>query len=138
MRQRIIVVFCLFSSLALAACQSASNNGAQTIATARAGEFNVTLSNAKGRLSAGDNEFTVAFTNAAHQPVEVGAITLNFEMPAMGTMPTMRSSAQLTTTPTTGIYNAQVKLEMGGTWQTTVRYRGAAGAGEATFSITAR
>lgn len=138
MRQRIIFAFCLFSWLALAACQSASHNGAQTIATARAGEFNVTLSNTKGYLSSGDNEFTVAFTNAANQPVDVGAITLNFEMPAMGTMPTMRSSAQLTTTPTTGVYHAQVKLEMGGTWQTTIRYRGAAGAGEANFSLTAR
>ncbi len=133
------------TSLYLAACtkpasgsDSGSSSSGQAIASQKAGELTVTLASARGHLTEGSNDFTVEFRNAAGQPVEVGAVTLMFEMPAMGAMARMESRAKLTTTGTPGIYQATANLEMGGTWQVHVQYKGAAGEGRADFSIQAK
>jgi nitrogen fixation protein FixH len=122
----------------LSACSQQSASSNTVIASQRAGDLTVTLANPKGRLSEGDNEFTVEFKNASGAYVDVGAITLTFDMPAMGSMPAMLSTATLTTTPTPGIYRARANLEMNGTWQVTVTYKGPAGEGQAKFSINAK
>jgi hypothetical protein len=96
------------------------------------------LSNSKGYLSEGPNEFTLDFRNAQGEPVEVGAITLYFDMPAMGSMPYMRNDATLTTTTTPGVYRGAVTLEMKGTWQSKLSYQGPAGSGELEFTVNAK
>lgn len=123
--------------LFLSACgQSGGANAA--IATARAGDLTVTLSNTKGHLSSGENEFTLEFRDAAGQPADVGAITLFFDMPAMGAMPYMKSDAILTTTEKTGIYRGAVKLDMKSTWQARLSFKGPAGEGQVIFPINAK
>ena len=112
--------------------------GHQVIASQRAVELTITLSNPKGQLREGDNDFTVEFKNAAAQPVDVGAITLAFDMPAMGSMAAMHSNAKLTTTETPGVYRAHANLEMSGTWPVTVAYKGPAGEGKANFAVNAK
>lgn len=124
--------------MSLSACTQQSASSGTVIASQRAGDLMVTLSNPKGHLSEGDNDFTVEFKNAAGQPVDVGAITLTFDMPAMGNMPAMHGSAKLTTTPSPGVYQAHANLEMNGTWQATISYKGPAGEGRTSFAINAK
>jgi len=138
------LLFALFIAL-LAACSKPESSGnasaapaGAVIATQQAGALTVTLSNSKGHLSEGENDFTLAFRDAKNQPVDVGAITVNVEMPAMGSMPQMKSDAKLVTTATPGIYQGHVKLEMAGSWQIHVKYKGPAGEGKADFSINAK
>ncbi len=129
--------------IALSACSQSSANGSnrstasagKAIASAKSGDLTVTLSNAAGHLSAGDNDLTIEFKNAAGKTVDVGAITMLIDMPGMGSMPYMKSGVKLLTTNTPGIYQATTNLEMGGTWNGHVSYKGAAGEGKADFPI---
>ena len=98
----------------------------------------VTLSSPDGVLRDGDNSLILSFSDQSGAPVEVGAASLNFYMPAMGTMPTMNDAATLTTTTTGGIYNAKVKLQMAGEWQAQIAYEGPAGKGKVTLPVTAQ
>ncbi|MDX2032468.1 MAG: FixH family protein [Blastocatellia bacterium] len=123
--------------LFLSACGQ-SGGGDAAIATARAGELNVTLSNAKGHLTSGQNEFKLEFKDAAGQPADVGAITLFFDMPAMGAMPYMKNDATLTTTEKAGVYRGTVNLEMKSTWQARLSFKGPAGEGQVNFPINAK
>src|ERR1043165_3886485 len=65
----------------------------------------VTVSNSDGVLRKGKQTFTVTFADASGKPVDVGAASLNFFMPAMGSMSAMNSAAPLTTTSTPGVYS---------------------------------
>ncbi|HEX8194895.1 MAG TPA: FixH family protein [Pyrinomonadaceae bacterium] len=124
-----------------AACGGASNDSAagKTIKSGSAGNnLTVTLSSADGVLRDGKNEFTLTFAEASGKPVDVGAVAVNFHMPAMGTMPVMNDPAQLTTTATPGVYKGTVNLEMAGEWQTQITYEGAAGRGKANLPIVAQ
>ena len=130
----------LLSALTLAACTQ-SSTGETTgavIGSGKAGDLTVTFSNARGRLSEGENEFTVEFKNASGKHVDVGAITLFFDMPAMGSMAYMKNDAKLTTTQTPGVYHATAKLEMPGSWQARLSYKGPAGEGKIDFPIQAK
>ena len=124
----------------LAGCAKSQEDGpaGAVIATSRANNLTATLANSKGYLNEGQNEFTLDFKNDGGQPVEVGAITLYFDMPAMGSMPYMKNDAVLTTTNTPGVYRGAVTLEMKGTWQTKLSYQGPAGNGQMTFTINAK
>jgi len=128
--------------LGLSACTSGSETGSAgagaVIATGKAGDLTATLRNARGEMREGENEFTLEFTNAGGQTVDVGAITLFFDMPAMGSMPYMKNDASLTTTGTPGVYRGQARIEMKGTWQTKLSYKGPAGEGQTTFTINAK
>lgn len=130
------------SALTLAACTPSSSGGATgaVIGSGKSGggDLTVTLSNPRGRLSEGDNEFNVEFKNASGQTVDVGAITLAFDMAAMGSMAAMHNNAQLTTTQTPGIYQARAKVEMPGSWQVNITYKGPAGEGKVSFPIQAK
>lgn len=124
----------------LTACSSGteSTGTGAVIATSKAGDLTVTLRNARGELREGENEFTLEFANASGQTVDAGAITLFFDMPAMGSMPYMKNDASLTTTGTPGVYRGQTRLEMKGTWQTKLSFKGPAGEGQTTFTINAK
>lgn len=132
----------LLSALVLAACTGSSSSETTRAVigtgTSTTGNLKATLSNTKGRLSEGNNEFSVEFRNASGQTVDVGAITLAFDMPSMGSMAAMHSNAQLTTTQTPGVYQAHANLEMNGSWQVNITYKGPAGEGKVSFPIQAK
>lgn len=129
----------------VAACGSGSGTGTGTAATGKpiksgpaGNNLTVTLANSDGVLRKGKQDFTVTFADASGKPIDVGAASVNFFMPAMGSMSAMNNPATLTTTATPGIYAAKADLEMSGEWQAQVKYEGAAGKGNATLSITAQ
>ncbi len=107
---------------------------------ARSGSNGVTaiLSNSNGYLSEGQNEFTLELRNDQGGAVEAGAITLYFDMPAMGSMPHMKNEAALTTTNRPGVYRGTVAIEMKGTWQTKLSYEGPGGGNQFTFAVNVR
>jgi hypothetical protein len=97
-----------------------------------------TLSNDSGVLKRGNQELMLAFTDSSGKPVDVGAVSLNFHMPQMGSMAAMTDSVTFTTTRTSGVYRGKVNIESGGEWQAQLAYEGQAGKGQTTFSVTAQ
>ena len=139
---KIILVISLVSiALFAAACGGDSNNASagKAIKSGPAGNnLTATLSSADGVLRDGDNNITLSFTDASGKPIDVGAASLNFHMPAMGTMPVMNDAATLTTTAVPGVYSGKVKLQMAGEWQAQITYEGAAGKGKANLPVVAQ
>lgn len=138
-----IFVFASVSALLVitAACGSKTDSPAQSgkaIASVKVNDLTATISNNTGQLKSGEQEVTLAFTDSAGKPVDVGAVSLNFHMPAMGSMAAMNNAVTFTTTATPGVYNGKVNIEMAGEWQGQLAYEGPAGKGKATFSVTAR
>jgi hypothetical protein len=101
-------------------------------------KLTATLSNDSGVLKHGNQELMLSFTDASGKPVDVGAVSLNFYMPQMGSMAAMNDSVTFTTTNTPGVYRGKVNIEGGGEWQAQLAYEGAAGKGKTTFSVTAQ
>lgn len=124
-----------------AACGPKSGGEVATgtpIATVTVNNLTATLSNATGQLKQGEQDVMLAFKESSGKPVDVGAVSLNFHMPAMGGMSAMNEAATLTTTSTPGVYNGKVNIAMAGEWQGQLAFEGPAGKGKATFSATAR
>ena len=140
-KSKIYIVFItLFSFIILAAaCGGASSgNQGQIIKSAPIGDkMTVTLSNDTGKLKVGNQQVMLAFTDASGKAVDVGAASLNFHMPAMGSMAVMNDTASLTTTSTPGLYKGVVNVQMPGEWQAQISYEGAAGNGKTSFPVTA-
>ena len=138
--KKTLIVFALVLSAALIACGPKAN---QTVSTGKAiksvpvGNLTATLSSDSGALNHGDQEVMLSFTDADGKPVDVGAASLNFHMPQMGTMQEMNDATSLTTTTTPGIYRGKVNIEVPGEWQAQVAYEDPAGKGKATFSVNA-
>ena len=122
----------------LTACGASGGAGDKEIKSGKVGAMTVTLANADGVLRHGDQELTVTFKDASGKGTDVGSASLNFYMPAMGTMPVMNDAATLTTTAAPGVYRARVNLQMGGEWQAQLAYEGPAGAGKGSFPVTAQ
>ncbi len=127
-------------ALVVAACSSTSvTDTGKVIKSAPVGNnLTATISNKDGALRNGDNEFFVSFKDASGKTVEVGAVGLNFYMPAMGTMPAMTNAGSFTATGTPGMYQGKVKLESAGDWQAHLSYEGTAGKGKTSFAVTAQ
>lgn len=144
MKKIIIVSILSAVSIFIVACGGAStgNPAAATgkvIKSAPIGDkMTVTLSSSTGGLKNGEQEIFLAFTDASGKAVDVGAASLNFNMPAMGSMAVMNDSATLKTTATPGVYLGNVKIEMAGEWQAQIAYEGPAGKGKTSFSVTAQ
>jgi len=124
------------------ACGSNSGDSAATskvIKSAPVGNnLTVTLSNADGVLRKGQQEIFLTFTDASGKSVDVGAVSFNNQMQAMGTMPVMNNGATLTTTGTPGVYKGKIDVEMAGEWQSQIAYEGPAGKGKTSFSVMAQ
>jgi nitrogen fixation protein FixH len=101
-------------------------------------KLTATLSNDSGVLKHGNQELMLSFTDAAGKPVDVGAVSLNFHMPQMGSMAAMNDAVTFTTTNSPGVYRGKVNLESGGEWQGQLAYEGPAGKGKTIFSVTAQ
>jgi ABC-type Fe3+-hydroxamate transport system substrate-binding protein len=141
MSKYILVLSFIILTLFAAACGSGSNDAAsgKTIKSAPAGNnLTATLSNSDGVLRKGAQEFTLTFTDASGKPVDVGAVAVNYNMPAMGSMPVMNNAATFTTTNTPGVYRGKVDIEMAGEWQSQISYDGPAGKGKFTLPVTAQ
>ena len=136
------LVFSLFAiALFAAACGSSGDNAAagKVIKSGQAGNnLTATISNEEGVLKKGAEEFTLTFTDASGKPVDVGAVSFNLYMPAMGTMPVMNNTATLTATGTPGVYRGKVDIEMAGEWQAQITYEGPAGRGKFSIPVTAQ
>ena len=134
--QKISLILGLASLLLLSAgCGSNSAGNEQPIKTAKAGDLTVTLAAPNGQLRRGDNELKLTFVDAAGNPVDVGAASLNFHMAAMGTMAEMNDRATLTTTEKPGNYLAKVNLQMSGTWEAQIAYQGSHGSGKTNMNV---
>lgn len=125
------------------ACGPKTENGGnvptgKVIKTVPVGNLMATLSTSTGKLKQGDQEVMLAFTDSSGKPVDVGAVSLNFHMPAMGGMAAMNDPVTFTTTGTLGSYRGKVNIGMAGEWQGQLAYEGPAGTGKTTFSVTAR
>lgn len=143
--KKLVFVVLLFgiSVFAFACGGSSAGNGnpaatGKVVGKATAGNLTVNLATESGVLKSGANDFTLSFTDASGKPVDVGAASVNFFMPAMGSMAAMNDAATLTTSATAGVYNGKVKLSMGGEWQVQIAFEGAAGKGKTSFPITAQ
>lgn len=126
--------------LLIIACGKGTENSAagEVVKTATVNNLTVTLSTDDGVIKRGDEEFTLSFADASGKAVDAGAVSLNFFMPAMGSMSAMNNPATLTTTGTPGVYRGKAKIEMASEWQVQIVYEGAAGKGKTSFPITAQ
>src|SRR6266849_7682807 len=110
------------------ACSKTGSSGnisrGKVIKTATVGNLTATLSNSTGQLKLGDQEVMLDFTDSSGKPVDVGAVSLNFHMPQMGSMAAMTDSVTFTTTGTPGVYRGKVNIEVAGEWQTQLAYEG--------------
>ncbi len=137
--RKLIAAVGVVAVLLTAACGSGpAGSETKEIKSGKVGGLTVGISNAQGVLKHGDEEFTVTFKDASGKPVDVGAASLNFHMPAMGTMAVMNNAATLTTTAAPGVYRGRAKLEVGGEWQAQIAYEGPAGNGKGSFPVTAQ
>lgn len=141
--KKIFAISILFILAAIAAACGSGGGGTtdsgKAIKSGPAGNnLTATLSNSDGVLRKGKQTVILKFTDASGKPVDVGSASLNFHMPAMGTMATMNNAAALTTTSTPGVYSGSVDLEMSGEWQAQIAYQGPAGTGKANLPITAQ
>jgi nitrogen fixation protein FixH len=108
----------------------------KVIKAAPVGNLTATLSNGTGQLKKGDQEVMLSFTDASGKPVDVGAVSLNFHMPQMGSMAAMNDAVTLTTTSTPGVYRGKVNIGSGGEWQAQLAFEGPAGNGKTIFSVS--
>lgn len=140
--KKTIILATVFAPLVIAAaCGTKSDSTTPTgkpIATVTVNNLTATLSNSTGQLKQGDHEVTLAFTDSSGKSVDVGAVSLNFHMPAMGSMAAMNDAVTFTTTGTPGAYSGKVNISMAGEWQGQLAYEGPAGKGKTTFSVTAQ
>jgi predicted small lipoprotein YifL len=138
MKKLLVATLVVAAALAAAACGSAGpvEQGKEVKSAPAGNNLTAVISSADGALRQGDQEFVLAFKDAAGKTVDVGAASLNFYMPTMGTMPAMNDPATLTTTATPGVYRCKVKFDTAGDWQGQLAYQGSAGSGKVTIPVT--
>lgn len=138
--KKLAIVLSLFGLVVVvAACGSKTTDSGRVIKTAPAGNnLTVALATSDGVLKHGDSQFTLTFTDTSGNPVDVGAVALNFHMPQMGSMAAMNNAAKFTTTETPGVYRGNANIEMTGEWQAQITYDGPKGRGQASLPVTAQ
>lgn len=140
MNKLIITLTLAALALVFAACSSGGGSapGGKVVKTQTADNLKITLSTDDGVIKNGKEEFTLAFTDASGNPVKMDAVSVNFNMPAMGSMAAMNDAATLTSTSTPGVYKGTVDLQMAGEWQVQIAYEGTAAKGKTSFPVTAQ
>ena len=141
MKKSFVLTIAVIAALVIAVACTKSTTTVSTgkpIATTTVNNLTATLSNNTGQLKQGQQDVMLAFTDSSGKPVDVGAVSLNLHMPAMGGMAAMNDAVTFTTTSTPGVYSGKVNVSMAGEWQGQLAYEGPAGTGKATFSVTAR
>jgi hypothetical protein len=145
MKKSVIVIAIALSVVVVIAAACGAKTGTdgsvpagKVIKAVPVGNLTATLSNDSGVLKHGNQDLMLSFTDASGKPVDVGAVSLNFHMPQMGSMAAMNDAVTFTTTSTPGVYRGKVNIGSGGEWQAQLAYEGAAGTGKTTFSVTAQ
>jgi hypothetical protein len=143
MKKSLLAVTLLATVIVLigVACKSKTETAkpaGEVVKSVKVENLTATLLTSNGQIKQGDQEVTLAFSDATGKSVDVGAVSLNFHMPKMGSMAEMNDSVAFTTTDTPGVYRGKVNIEVGGEWQAQLAYEGPAGKGKTTFSVTAR
>lgn len=134
-----ILLVSIFAFLTIGCGAFSTHSTGKTIKSGPAGNnLTVTLSNTDGVLHKGKQDFTLTFADGSGNTVDVGAVSLNFFMPAMGSMAAMNNPATFTTTSTPGVYVGKVDIDMGGEWQAQITYEGPAGKGKANLAVVAQ
>jgi ABC-type glycerol-3-phosphate transport system substrate-binding protein len=142
--KRFVLVMLLAVAILLvaAACKSKTEGNTkpagEVVKTVNVENLTATLLTSSGQIKQGNQEVTLAFNDATGKAVDVGAVSLNFHMPAMGGMAAMNDGVTFTTTDTPGVYRGKVNVQMAGEWQAQLAYEGPAGKGKTTFAVTAR
>lgn len=142
--KRTLVITTIFLAIALlvAACkpktESVGRPAGEVVKSTKVQNLTVTLLTTSGQLKQGNQDFTLAFHDGTGKAIDVGAVSINFHMPAMGSMAAMNDAATFTTTDTPGVYAGKVNIPMAGEWQAQLAYEGSAGNGKTIFSVTAR
>ena len=115
----------------VAAPQTDAPSGA-VLQTVQSGGLAITVSNDAGTLRMGDNRVRIEFRSARNNElVDVGDVRLNANM----TMPgmAMTGTTSVARGPQPGIYEAQSRFSMSGSWDMTLEWDGPAGRGSAAF-----
>jgi hypothetical protein len=108
------------------------------IATQKAKDLIITLLSDSGQWTQGKNTFVLEFTAVAtKQPIDVGTVTLNTNMPMPGMAP-MVAGAILAPEKAPGRYQGTISFPDSGTRQVTVTWEGPAGKGSTRFSVPVR
>lgn len=143
--KKIVVFFGFAIAIALVALAAGCGAGGESLSSGKViksgpagNNLTATLSNADGVLRKGKQELTLTFADPAGNPVDVGAVSLNFFMPAMGSMSAMNNPATLTTTSAPGVYSGRTDIEMTGEWQAQITYEGTAGKGRFSIPVSAQ
>jgi hypothetical protein len=102
------------------------------------GNSKVTLSSSKETIVAGDNDITVAITDAKGKSKKATISSLSFNMPAMGSMPAMKDTAVLTPGRNPGEYRGKLNVEMRGPWRVVVNFKDERGARRVSFKVVAK
>src|SRR5436309_15180745 len=124
--------------IAVACGSKTVNDAGKVVKAVPVGNLTATLSTESGVLKHGNQELMLAFTDASGKPVDVGAVSLNFHMPQMGSMAAMTDAVTFTTTNTPGVYRGKVDIEVGGNWQGQLAYEGSAANGKTTLRVPAQ
>ncbi|NNE98507.1 MAG: FixH family protein [Pyrinomonadaceae bacterium] len=133
-----LVILLALIALGAACSGAATESGMKVFATKKVSDnLTITLSGEDGKLKNGQQEIMLSFTDGSGKPVEIKAATLNFNMPAMGSMAEMNNAAELTTTGTPGQFKGNLNIEMKGDWIAQVSYEGAE-SGKTTISTKAQ
>ena len=141
MKRAFVIAAFLLSALVIGtACKSNTTTPAmpagKVIQSVKVNDLTATLMTNNEHLKQGNQEVTLAFSDAQGKPIDVGAVSLNFHMPKMGSMAEMNNGATFTTTNTPGVYRGKLNIEVAGEWQGQLAYEGPAGKGKTTFSVT--
>jgi hypothetical protein len=139
MKTRLLLLLSIISVWVLmSACEKSASAGDRPIKSAKAGEMTVSVASSTGEVKSGDNDLILMFTDESGAPVDVGAASLSFHMAGMGAMAEMNDRAALTTTEVPGKYRAQIRIEMGGTWEARIAYEGPHGTGQTTMTVNVK
>src|SRR5205085_12432419 len=113
MKKSLVLTIILSAALVvLTACTKSTTpvSTGKPLASVSVNSRTATLSNNTGQLKQGQQDVTLAFADSSGRPVEVGAVSLNFHMPAMGGMAAMNDAVTFTTTSMPGVYNGKVNV----------------------------
>ena len=138
MRTRMSIAALAIAMTAVIAASCKGNPASKVIKSTQADDMTITLTSATGELKTGENELIVSFTDASNKPVDIGAATLTFHMPAMGSMAEMNDPARLTTTTTPGRFFAHVNIEVDGSWDARFAWEGPHGSGQTSMNVQAK
>ncbi len=125
----------ILTSLVLAGAAFAAD---KAVKAKRVGASVVKLMTRSGVLVSGDNDVTVAITDAKGAPKSGTIQRLSIFMPAMGSMAEMKADAVLRPARTPGVYTGTLAVEMKGPWTVTVSFKDEKGPHVTRFDIVAK